>query len=52
VIVEGIALAVERMRRQLAMSRLQAQRRRPGTSIVLSTDPSRASGLAAVMRSH
>jgi glutamate racemase len=50
VVVDGVALAVERMRRQLAMSRLQARRRRPGTSIVMSTDPNRASGLAAAMR--
>jgi glutamate racemase len=50
VIVDGVALAVERMRRQLAMSRLQATRRRPGRSIVMSTDPNRASGLAAAMR--
>ena len=50
VIVDGIALAVERVRRQLALSRLQARRRRPGRSIVMSTDPNRASGLALAMR--
>ena len=50
VIVDGVALAVERMRRQLALSRLQAHRRRGGTSLVLSTDPNRARGLAAAMR--
>jgi glutamate racemase len=50
VIVDGIALAVERVRRQLAMSRLQAHRRRPGRSIVMSTDPNRAGGLALAMR--
>jgi glutamate racemase len=50
VIVDGVALAVERMRRQLAMSRLQAARRRPGRAIVMSTDPNRASGLAMAMR--
>ncbi|MEO9174501.1 MAG: hypothetical protein ABI317_03225, partial [Gaiellales bacterium] len=51
VIVDGIELAVERVRRQLALSSLLARRRRPGRSIVLSTDPNRASGLAAAMRS-
>jgi glutamate racemase len=51
VIVDGVALAVERVRRQLAISRLQARRRRPGRSIVMSTDPNRASGLALAMRS-
>jgi glutamate racemase len=50
VIVDGIALAVERVRRQLAMSRLQAHRRRPGRAIVMSTDPDRATGLAVAMR--
>jgi glutamate racemase len=50
VIVDGIALAVERVRRQLAISRLQARRRRPGRSIVMSTDPNRANGLALAMR--
>jgi glutamate racemase len=50
VIVDGLALAVERVRRQLAMSRLQAQRRRPGRPIVMSTDPNRANGLALAMR--
>jgi glutamate racemase len=50
VIVDGIALAVERVRRQLALSRLQAHRRRPGRSLVLSTDPNRANGLAVAMR--
>jgi glutamate racemase len=50
VIVDGVALAVERVRWQLAMSRMQAKRRRAGQSIVMSTDPNRASGLAAVMR--
>jgi glutamate racemase len=50
VIVDGIALAVERVRRQLAMSQLQARRRRPGRSIVMSTDPNRAGGLALAMR--
>jgi glutamate racemase len=51
VIVDGIELAVERIRRLLALSRLQARRRRPGRSIVLSTDPNRASGLALALRS-
>jgi glutamate racemase len=50
VIVDGIALAVERVRRQLAISRLQARRRRPGRSIVMSTDPNKANGLALAMR--
>jgi glutamate racemase len=50
VIVDGVALAVERVRRQLALSRVQARRRRPGRAIVLSTDPNRASGLAIAMR--
>jgi glutamate racemase len=50
VIVDGVALAVERMRRQLAMSRLQAARRRPGRAVVMSTDPNRAGGLAVAMR--
>ena len=50
VVVDGVALAVERMRRQLALSRLQAQRRRAGRSIVMSTDPNRANGLALAMR--
>ena len=50
VIVDGLALAVERVRRQLALSRLQAQRRRAGRSIVMSTDPNRAAGLAVAMR--
>ena len=50
VIVDGLALAVERVRRQLALSRLQAQRRRPGRSVVMSTDPNRANGLALAMR--
>ncbi|MDX6569681.1 MAG: glutamate racemase [Gaiellales bacterium] len=50
VIVDGIGLAVERVRRLLATSRLQAHRRRPGQSIVMSTDPNRANGLAVAMR--
>jgi glutamate racemase len=50
VIVDGVELAVERMRRQLALSGLVARRRRPGRAIVLSTDPNRASGLAVAMR--
>jgi glutamate racemase len=50
VIVDGVALAVERVRRQLAMARMQAARRRPGRSIVMSTDPNRATGLAVAMR--
>jgi glutamate racemase len=50
VIVDGIGLAVERVRRQLAMGRMQAKRRRPGRSIVMSTDPNRANGLALAMR--
>jgi glutamate racemase len=50
VLDDGIELAVERVRRQLALSSLLARRRRPGRSIVLSTDPNRASGLAVAMR--
>jgi glutamate racemase len=50
VIVDGIELAVERMRRLLALSSLQARRRRPGRSIVLSTDPNRARGLAVSLQ--
>ena len=51
VIVDGIDLAVERMRRLLALSGLQVRRRRAGRSIVLSTDPNRAGGLAVALRS-
>lgn len=50
VIVDGVALAVERVRRQLATSRMQAARRRAGRSVVMSTDPNRANGLALAMR--
>ena len=50
-IVDGIGLAVERMRRLLALSGLQVRRRRAGRSIVLSTDPNRAGGLAVALRS-
>ncbi len=49
-IVDGIALAVERVRRQLAQSGLLARRRRPGRATVLSTDPNRAGGLAVALR--
>lgn len=50
VIVDGLELAVERIRRQLALSGLLARRRRAGRSMVLSTDPNRATGLAVAMR--
>ena len=50
VIVDGVELAVERVRRQLAQSGLLARRRRPGRAVVLSTDPNRAGGLALAMR--
>jgi glutamate racemase len=50
VIVDGVGLAVERVRRQLALSGLLARRRRPGRTVVLSTDPNRAGGLALAMR--
>jgi glutamate racemase len=50
-VVDGIELAVERLRRQLALSGLLARRRRAGRSMVLSTDPNRATGLAVAMRS-
>jgi glutamate racemase len=49
-IVDGIELAVERLRRQLAMNGALARRRRPGRPIVLSTDPNKAGGLALAMR--
>jgi glutamate racemase len=49
-IVDGVALAVERLRRLLAMSHLQAHRRRAGQVVVMSTDPNRARGLAQAMR--
>jgi glutamate racemase len=52
VIVDGVALAVERVRRQLAMSRMQAHRRRAGRALVMSTDPNRARGLAVAMGSR
>jgi glutamate racemase len=51
VVVDGIELAVERVRRQLALSGLLARRRRAGRSMVMSTDPNRATGLAVAMRS-
>jgi glutamate racemase len=49
-IVDGIELAVERLRRQLALGGALARRRRPGRPIVLSTDPNKAGGLALAMR--
>jgi glutamate racemase len=47
-VVDGVELAVERLRRQLAQSGGLARRRRPGRPIVMSTDPNKASGLARV----
>jgi glutamate racemase len=49
-LVDGVALAVERVRILLARSGLQARRRRPGQAIVLSTDPNKANGLALALR--